>query len=220
MGSTSAGWIHAWLNRRFMRLDHVWPEYDYICKNTNVLTSYRELFLCPKQIVHNPMRSTKRLKQSDSAEMTLAATRSTEPECKNQFSQRIYCMCNLFWRSTKRGIHTDNSLFSSFVNVVSHDFSQLQRSWKVTLMNPTGIFSAPNVNSYMDWHEDDWNFHLNGFTFECGIFHKRKPVVLKFSRVQDASWQPFQLHVVCCSKWGKGVDRAMRSGRTKEQVRQ
>ena len=67
-------------------------------------------------------------------------------------------------------------------------------------------------------HEDDWNFHLNGFTFECGIFLKRKPVVLKFSRVQDASWQPFQLHLARCSKWGKGVDRAMRSGRTKEQV--
>jgi hypothetical protein len=92
MGSTSAGWIHAWLNRRFLRLDHVWPEYDYICKNTNVLMSYRELFLCPKQMVHNPTRSTKRLKQSDSAEMTLAkqtATRSTEPECKNQLSQHI-----------------------------------------------------------------------------------------------------------------------------------
>jgi len=87
-------------------------------------------------------------------------------------------------------------------------------------MNPTGIFSAPKVNSYMDWREDDWNFHLNGFTFERGIFQKRKPVVLKFSRVQDASWQPFQLHVARCSKWGKGVDRAMRSGRTKEQVRQ
>ena len=130
---------------------------------------------------------------------------------------------SFFEHSTERGIHTDNFLSSNFVTAVSHDTSQLQAEILKGDMDESQedfVFNTKRevTATWTGLHEDDWNFHLNGFTFECGIFLKRKPVVLKFSRVQDASWQPFQLHLARCSKWGKGVDRAMRSGRTKEQV--
>ena len=55
---------------------------------------------------------------------------------------------------------------------------------------------------------------------EAGIFLKRKPLVMKFTREMDCTWRPFELHLARCSKWGKGVDRGLRTGRTKEPIGQ
>ena len=41
-------------------------------------------------------------------------------------------------------------------------------------------------------------------------------MALKFKRQLDSQWQPFQLHLARCSRWGPGAERALRTGKTRE----
>ena len=46
------------------------------------------------------------------------------------------------------------------------------------------------------------------------IVFKKTPIVVKFVREADSRGRPFELHMSRCSKWGKGVDQAMRSSKS------
>ena len=52
------------------------------------------------------------------------------------------------------------------------------------------------------------------------LAYKGMPVVLHFQRRADAQWQPFELHLARCTRWGRGVQLGLETGRTLAERRE